>query len=173
MDSNQKLSVTSSFFMIIEITAGLIMFSNKAMFWGTIAYMISVFFQSLILLGTINPTSQNTINDKMKMMYDKGIYLFIYLLMILGVYIYCIGYSRINIQNDAMPSQWTWYATIISIILLFFVTPILNKQVKSVLTNSDSSNNQQYGIIVCHILLIFVFIQYIISMFYQTDGFTV
>ena len=109
----------------------------------------------------------------MQMIYDKGLFLFIYVLMILGVYIYCIGYSRDNIQNDSMPSLWSWYARIISIILLCFVTPILNKQVNNILESVDSKNNQQYGIIICHILLIFVFIQYIISMFYQADGFIV
>ena len=169
----ERLKITNSFFMIIEITAGLIMFSNKAMFWGTIAYIIDVFFQCLILLGTINTTIKNSVQEKMQMIYDKGLFLFIYVLMILGVYIYCIGYSRDNIQNDSMPSLWSWYARIISIILFFFFTPILNKQVNNILESVDSKNNQQYGIIICHILLIFVFIQYIISMFYQADGFIV
>ena len=39
---SERLKITNSFFMIIEITAGLIMFSNKAMFWGTIAYFFNV-----------------------------------------------------------------------------------------------------------------------------------
>jgi cytochrome bd-type quinol oxidase subunit 2 len=173
MESTEKLSITNSFFMIIEITAGLLMFTNKAMFWATITYIIGVFFQSLILLGTIQTTTQNSVKDKMKMIYDKGLFLFIYIFMILGVYIYCIGNSRSNIQNDTMPSEWSWYATIISIILLCFITPILNKQVNNVLQSVENKNNQQYGFIICHILLIFVFIQYIISMFYQADGFTV
>ena len=52
-----KLLYTSVFFGIIEFTASILMFINKTMFWGTISYMISVFFQCLIVLTTLTNIS--------------------------------------------------------------------------------------------------------------------
>ena len=107
-------------------------------------------------------------------MYEKGIFMFIYILLILGVYIACIANSFDNIAQDEMPSQWTWYARIIGIILCVIITPILNMQIDGVLkSNIDTKDNQQKGFIAAHFLFIFVYIQYIISFYYQTDGFTV
>jgi uncharacterized membrane protein HdeD (DUF308 family) len=172
---NDKLLYTSLFFGIIEITSGILMFINKTMFWGTISYMIGVFFQCLIVLSTMSNLPVNTsFLEKLQKMYEKGIFMFIYILLILGVYIACISHSSNNIANNEMPSQWTWYARIIGVILSFVVTPILHTQMNSVLgSNTDTKDNQQKGIIVSHFLLIFVYIQYIISFYYQTDGFTV
>jgi hypothetical protein len=170
-----KLMYTSLFFSIIEITSGILMFINKTLFWGTISFMIGVFFQCLIILSTLTSMPMNTpLLEKVKKMYEKGIFMFIYILLILGVYIYCIAHSHSNIANNEMPPQWTWYARIIGVILCFIITPILNIQINSVLkTNTDTKDNQQRGIIASHFLLIFVYIQYIISIYYQTDGFTV
>jgi hypothetical protein len=172
---NDKLLYTSIFFGIIEITSGILMFINKTMFWGTISYMIGVFFQCLIVLSTMSNLPVNTsFLEKLQKMYEKGIFMFIYILLILGVYIACISHSSNNIANNEMPSQWTLYARIIGVILSFVVTPILHTQMNSVLdSNTDTKDNQQKGIIVSHFLLIFVYIQYIISFYYQTDGFTV
>jgi|688.fasta_scaffold690372_2 hypothetical protein len=172
---NDKLLYTSLFFGIIEITSGILMFINKTMFWGTISYMIGVFFQCLIVLSTMSNLPVNTsFLEKLQKMYEKGIFMFIYILLILGVYIACISHSSNNIANNEMPSQWTLYARIIGVILSFVVTPILHTQMNSVLgSNTDTKDNQQKGIIVSHFLLIFVYIQYIISFYYQTDGFTV
>lgn len=170
-----KLLYTSIFFGIIEITSGILMFINKTMFWGTISFMLSVFFQCLIVLSTLTNIPLNTpIKEKLKKMYEKGLFMFIYVLLILGVYIACIANSHSNIAENQMPSQWNMYARIIGVILCVIITPILNIQINSVLkTNVDTKNNQQYGIIASHFLLIFVYIQYIISFYYQTDGFTV
>ena len=172
---NDKLMYTSLFFGIIEITSGILMFINKTMFWGTISYMIGVFFQCLIVLSTMTSVPSTTpFLIKLSKMYEKGIFMFIYILLILGVYIGCIAHSRTHIANDEMPSQWTWYARIIGVILCFIITPILHTQMSSVLeSNADTKDNQQKGIIVSHFLLIFVYIQFIISFYYQTDGFTV
>jgi len=169
------LIYTSLFFGIIEITAGILMFINKTMFWGTISYMFGVFFQCLIVLSTLTNMPLNTsIFEKILRMYEQGVFMFIYILMILGVYIACIANSCNNIAEDVMPSQWTWYARVIGIILCFIITPILNIQINSVLKpNSDTKSNQQNGVIAAHFLFIFVYIQYIISFYYQTDGFTV
>jgi len=78
-------------------------------------------------------------------------------------------------MEDRMPSQWTWYSWIIAIIVLVVITPIMNNQITNAInkTTTDIKNNQQKGIIAGHFLFIFVYIQYIISMFYQADGFTV
>jgi hypothetical protein len=137
--------------------------------------MIGVFFQCLIVLSTMSNLPVNTsFLEKLQKMYEKGIFMFIYILLILGVYIACISHSSNNIANNEMPSQWTLYARIIGVILSFVVTPILHTQMNSVLgSNTDTKDNQQKGIIVSHFLLIFVYIQYIISFYYQTDGFTV
>ena len=170
-----KLMYTGLFFSIIEITSGILMFINKTLFWGTITFMIGVFFQCLIVLNTLTSMPPNTpILNKVKKMYEKGTFMFVYILLILGVYIACIANSRVNIAEDEMPSQWTWYARIIAVILCAIITPILNIQINNVLTpNADTKDNQQLGIIACHFLFIFVYIQYIISFYYQTDGFTV
>lgn len=170
-----KLIYTSLFFGIIEITAGIMMFINKTMFWGTISFMIGVFFQCLIALSTLTNMSITTsMLEKLQKMYEKGVFMFIYILLILGVYIATIAHSRTNIANNEMPSQWSWYATIIGVILCCIITPILNIQLNTILTSkSDTKLNQQKGIIAGHILLIFVYIQFIISFYYQTDGFTV
>jgi hypothetical protein len=171
-----KLMYTSLFFSIIEITSGILMFINKTLFWGTITFMIGVFFQCLIVLNTLTSMPINTpMIEKLKKMYEKGIFMFIYILLILGVYIACIANSRVNIAEDEMPSQWTWYARIIGVILCVIITPILNIQITNVLNsnNVDTKDNQQKGIIASHFLFIFVYIQYIISFYYQTDGFTV
>ena len=137
--------------------------------------MIGVFFQCLIVLSTMtNVPATTPLVEKLKKMYEKGIFMFIYILLVLGVYILCIGHSSKNIANDEMPSQWTWYARIIGVILCVIITPILHTQMTSVLeSNADTKDNQQKGIIASHFLLIFVYIQYIISFYYQTDGFTV
>ena len=170
-----KLVYTSLFFGIIEITAGIMMFINKTMFWGTISFMIGVFFQCLIALSTLTNMSINTsVLEKIKKMYEKGVFMFIYILLILGVYIATIAHSRTNIANNEMPPQWSWYAKIIGVILCLIITPILNIQVNTILkSNSDTKSNQQKGVIAGHFLLIFVYIQFIISFYYQTDGFTV
>jgi len=172
---NYKLMYTSLFFGIIEITSGILMFINKTMFWGTISYMIGVFFQCLIVLSTLtNMPGTPTVIDKIIKMYEKGIFMFIYILLILGVYIACIQHSSNHILNDEMPSQWTWYARIIGVILCVIITPIIHMQMNGVLeSNTNTIANQQKGIIASHFLLIFVYIQYIISFYYQTDGFTV
>ena len=145
------------------------------MFWGTVSYMIGVFFQCLIVLTTLSNMPWNTpMLDKLKKMYEKGVFMFIYILLILGVYIACIAHSRENIAEDVMPSQWTWYARIIGVILCVIITPILNIQIDSILKpNTDTKSNQQKGFIAGHFLFIFVYIQYVISFYYQTDGFTV
>ena len=163
-ENNETLLYTSMFFGIIEITAGVLMFINKTMFWGTVAYMIGVFFQCLIVLSTLTNLAWNTpMIEKIQKMYEKGVFMFVYILIILGVYILCILNSLKNIAEDEMPSQWTWYARIIGIILCVIITPILNFQINSILTpNSDSKNNQQNGIVAGHFLFIFVYIQYII-----------
>jgi hypothetical protein len=173
--NNETLIYTSLCFGIIEITAGILMFINKTMFWGTISYTIGVFFQCLILLTTLSNMPWNTpILEKIKKMYEKGIFMFIYILLILGVYIACIANSLTNIAEDEMPSQWTWYARVIGIILCVIITPILNIQTNTILkSNIDTKDNQQKGIIAAHFLCIFVYIQYIISFYYQTDGFRV
>jgi hypothetical protein len=173
--NNELLIYTSLFFGIIEITGGILMFINKTMFWGTISYVIGVFFQCLILLSTVSNMAWNTpMLEKLQKMYEKGIFMFIYILLILGVYIACIANSFKNIAEDEMPSQWTWYARIIGIILCVIITPILNMQIDGILkSNIDTKDNQQKGIIAAHFLCIFVYIQYIISFYYQTDGFTV
>jgi len=149
---NDKLLYTSLFFGIIEITSGILMFINKTMFWGTISYMIGVFFQCLIVLSTMSNLPVNTsFLEKLQKMYEKGIFMFIYILLILGVYIACISHSSNNIANNEMPSQWTLYARIIGVILSFVVTPILHTQMNSVLgSNTDTKDNQQKGIIVSH-----------------------
>jgi hypothetical protein len=169
------LLYTSLFFGIIEITAGILMFINKTMFWGTISYMIGVFFQTLIALSTLTNMSLNTtIIEKIKKMYEKGVFLFIYILLILGVYVASIAHSVTNITNNEMSPQWSWYSSIIAVIICIIITPVLNIQIYSILnTNSDTKNNQQKGFIASHFLLIFVYIQFIISFYYQTDGFTV
>jgi hypothetical protein len=174
-EKNETLLYTSLFFGIIEITAGILMFINKTLFWGTISYVIGVFFQCLIVLSTLTDMPWNTsIFEKISKMYEKGVFMFIYILIILGVYIVCIVNSLDNIAEDVMPSQWTWYARIIGIILCVIITPILNMQIQSILKpNIDTKSNQQNGVVAAHFLFIFVYIQYIISFYYQTDGFTV
>ena len=57
-----KLVYTTLFFGIIEITAGIMMFINKTMFWGTISFMIGVFFQCLIVLSTLTNMPINNIS---------------------------------------------------------------------------------------------------------------
>jgi hypothetical protein len=168
------LLYTSLFFGIIEITACILMFINKTMFWGTISFMIGVFFQTLIALSTLTNMSLNTpILEKIKKMYEKGIFLFIYILLILGVYVATIAHSLTNIVNNEMSPQWTRYSMIIGVIL-FCIIPILNIQINRILnTTLDTKNNQQMGFIASHFLLIFVYIQFILSFYYQTDGFTV
>jgi cadmium resistance protein CadD (predicted permease) len=175
LGKNEALIYTSLIFGIIEITAGILMFINKTMFWGTISYMIGIFFQCLILLSTLTDMAWNTPNvEKIKKMYEKGIFMFVYILLILGVYVACIANSLDNIAEDVMPPQWTWYSRIIGVILCVIITPILNIQIDSILkSNADTKKNQQRGIIAGHFLFIFVYIQYIISFYYQTDGFTV
>jgi hypothetical protein len=168
------LLYTSLFFGIIEITAGILMFINKTMFWGTISYMIGVFFQTLIALNTLtNMPSNTTMIEKIIKMNEKGVFLFIYILLILGVYVATIANSLSNISNNEMPPQWSWYSKIIGVILCIIITPILNIQINSILKSTDTKDNQQKGFIVSHFLLIFVYIQFIISFYYQTDGFTV
>jgi len=174
---DEKLEFTNKILLIIQATSIILMFANKAMFWGTISFMIAVFFQCLLILGTINSNEAVTIMNKVTKMFDKGIFMFIYILIILGIYVSCIAHSKTNIAEDEMPYQWTWYARIISVILGIGVAPILNTHVYSILNPQYKPENikinQQNGFIVGHVLLVFVYIQYIISFYYQTDGFTV
>lgn len=170
-----KLKITNTIFMIIELTSGVLMFAGKSLFWGTIAYMFGIFFQCLILLGTIVSTENATTQELMKMLYEKGAFMFLYIFLILGIYAYCIWVSNENVMADTMPPQWSWYSWIIAIIVLVILTPIMNNQILNAIdkTNPDTKSNQQNGIIAAHFLFIFVYIQYIISMFYQTEGFRV
>ena len=172
---NDKLKITNTIFMIIELTSGVLMFTNKSLLWGTISYMFGIFFQCLILLGTIANTENATAQEIMKMMYENGIFMFIYIFMILGIYVFCIWNSNENIMEDRMPPQWNWYSWIIAVIVLVVITPIMNTQITSAINkkNEDTKGNQQKGIIAGHFLFIFVYIQYIISMFYQAEGFRV
>ena len=186
----KRLKITNMFFMIIQLTSGVLMFTNNSVYWSTICYMIAVIFQCLILLSRIAISETNNI---FMVMYEKGVFMFMYILIILGIYVYCIGNSLDNIKENTMPYQWSWYAWIIAILVLLFITPILNIQVSNAIEpsknpsviatgnvvtdtiaqNLDIKNNQHNGIIVCHFIFIFVYIQYIISTFYQTDGFRV
>jgi uncharacterized membrane protein YidH (DUF202 family) len=172
---NDKLKITNTIFMIIELTSGVLMFTNKSLLWGTIAYMFGIFFQCLILLGTISNMENATSQEIMTKMYENGIFMFIYIFTILGIYVYCIWNSNQNVMEDKMPYQWNWYSWIIAIIALVILTPIMNNQITSAInkTTENTKSNQQKGIIAGHFLFIFVYIQYIISTFYQTEGLTI
>ena len=187
----KRLKITNMIFMIIQLTSGVLMFTNNSVYWATICYMIAVIFQCLILLSTFPPISEP--KQIFMQMYERGVFMFIYILVILSIYTYCISKSIDNIQQNTMPYQWSWYAWIIAILILLFITPILNIQVtnaidpinpSSIVSSSktataviaqglDVKNNQHNGIIISHFIFIFVYIQYIISTFYQTDGFRV
>jgi len=169
-----KLLYTSKFFGIIQIVSAILMFINKTMFWGTISFMIGVFFQCLIVLSTLtNMPATISIKEKFKKMYEKGIFMFIYILLILGVYLSCIANSFTNIAENEMPSQWSLYAKIIGVILFLIITPLLNIQMNKILKKNETTKKvKQYVFIASHFLLIFVSIQFVISFYYQTDGFT-
>jgi hypothetical protein len=51
----------------------------------------------------------------------------------------------------------------------------MNNQITNAInkTTENTKSNQQKGIIAGHFLFIFVYIQYIISTFYQTEGLTI
>ena len=186
----KRLKITSMIFMIIQLTSGVLMFTNNSVYWATICYMIAVIFQCLILLSTFPELADP--KQIFEQMYIKGVFMFIYILVILGIYVYCISNSIDNIKENTMPSQWSWYSWIIAILVLVFMTPVLNIQITTQLdqlnpnASSDTissdgtisklidvKNNQHNGIIISHFIFIFVYIQYIISTFYQTDGFRV
>jgi heme/copper-type cytochrome/quinol oxidase subunit 2 len=172
---NEKLKITNTIFMIIELTSGVLMFSGKSLFWSTISFMFGIFFQCLILLGTIMNNENDGPQEIIKLLYERGAFMFLYIFLIIGIYAYCIWISNENVMADTMPKQWSWYSWIIAVIVLVILTPIMNAQITNAIdnTNTNSKDNQQNGIIAAHFLFIFVYIQYIISMFYQTDGFRV
>jgi hypothetical protein len=108
-------------------------------------------------------------------MYQNGVFLLLYILTILGIYSYSIQHVYSYILNNEITDSWGFYAKIIGcimIIITFFINNITTTIFKSTTSDYTIEPSQSYGICITHILALFVYFQFIISMYYQTDGFT-
>ena len=165
----ENINILNNLFIAVEGTSSLLMFVNKSMFWATIIYMIIVFLQGIMLLNKIKIDPNSDKFQYIITMYNNGVFLFLYILTILGIYVYCIQNSYQYIQNNEISDSWSYYAKIIGVIMIF-ITLIINNMVNS---PNQIEPYHSYGICIAHILLLFVYFQFIISKYYQTDGFTI
>ena len=180
MSSENSQEVLNMLFTVIEGTASVLMFVNKSMFWATIIYIVVVFVQGILILATINvPSDKNDFRYFMNMLNSNGISLLLYVLIVLSVYAYCINHSYSYIINDEITDSWSFYAKIIGFIMVC-ITAIIYNITNTVFKTPQSPDYKTqieaphaYGIAITHVLTLFVYFQFIISMYYQTDGFTI
>jgi len=180
MSSENTQEVLNMLFTVIEGTSSFLMFANKSMFWATIIYIVIVFIQGILILATINnPSDKNDFWYFLNMLYSNGITLLLYVMIILGVYAYCINHSYTYILNDEITDSWSFYAKIIGSIMIVITIIIYNitNTIFKIPQSSDYKTQIEtphaYGMAIAHVLTLFVYFQFIISMYYQTDGFTV
>jgi hypothetical protein len=180
MSSENTQEILNMLFTVIEGTSSVLMFANKSMFWATIVYIIIVFVQGILILATINnPSDKNDFGYFLNMLYSNGITLLLYLIIILGVYAYCINHSYSYILNNEIADSWSYYAKIIGgimivlTIIIYNITTAIFKLPQSEDYKKQIETPHAYGMAIAHILTLFVYFQFIISMYYQTDGFTV
>ena len=177
MSSENTQEVLNVLFTVIQATSSCLMFVNKSMFWATMIYIIIIFIQGILILATINTSSDNTFWYFLTMLYSNGITLLLYVLVVLSVYAYCIHYSYSYILNDEMTDSWSFYSKIIGcimIVLTFIIYTITNSVFKQTPDYKlQIETPHAYGIAIAHLLTLFVYFQFIISMYYQTDGFTI
>ena len=176
--SSENNEEVNMLFTVIELTSSFLMFANKSMFWATMIYIIIIFIQGILILATINnPSDKNDFWYFLNMLYSNGITLLLYILVVLSVYAYCINHSYSYILNDEISDSWSFYAKIIGCIMVI-LSFIIYKITNSIFTQPPDYKLQietthSYGIAIAHLLTLFVYFQFIISMYYQTDGFTI
>jgi hypothetical protein len=173
--TNDTILFINKFFTSSEITSCILMFWSKTQFWSTISYIITLLLQCFIILTVTNMsiTDVTDINSYYKYiidLYHNGLFLFIYLLIILIIYSYSIYHSNERIKENEMSKGWTYRSWIIGWIMLI-ITYYLSNHIPNLIKKEVKLHESSYITILCHILLIFVYIQYIISYYYQTDGF--
>jgi hypothetical protein len=180
MSSENTQEIMNMLFTVIEGTASVLMFVNKSMFWATIIYIVVVFVQGILILATINtPSDKNDFGYFMNMLNSNGISLLLYILIVLSVYAYCINHSYTYILNDEIADSWSFYAKIIGCIMvcitfiIYNITNVVFKIPQSPDYKAEIETPHAYGIALSHVLALFVYFQFIISMYYQTDGFTI
>jgi len=178
MSSENTQEILNMLFVVIEGTSSFLMFANKSMFWATLVYIVIVFIQSILILATITtPSDKNDIGYFLNMLYSNGIMLLMYVLIVLSVYAYCINHSYSYILNDEISDSWSFYAKIIGCIMIvitfiiYTITSMIFKQKPDYKLQIETPH--AYGIAIAHLLTLFVYFQFIISMYYQTDGFTI
>jgi cytochrome c biogenesis factor len=178
MSSENTQELLNTLFVVIEGTSSFLMFANKSMFWATMVYIVIVFIQGILILATINnPSDKNDIGYFLSMLYSNGITLLMYVLVVLSVYAYCINHSYSYILNDEISDSWSFYAKIIGCIMII-ITLIIYNITSAVFKQSPDyklriETPHAYGMAIAHVLTLFVYFQFIISMYYQTDGFTI
>jgi len=180
MSSENSQEILNMLFTVIEGTASVLMFANKSMFWATIIYIVIVFVQGILILATINnPSDKNDFGYFINMFYSNGIALLLYILIVLSVYAYCINNSYSYILNDEITDSWSFYAKIIGCIMvcitviIYKITNIIFKKPQLPDYKTQIETPHAYGIAITHLLTLFVYFQFIISMYYQTEGFTI
>ena len=180
MSSENPNEILNMLFTVIEGTSSCLMFANKSMFWATIVYIVIVFIQGILILATINnPSDKNDIIYFLDMVFSNGIILIIYIVVVLSVYAYCINHSYSYILNDEISDSWSFYAKIIGCIMIvltviiYNITNIVFKIPQSADYKTQIETPHAYGMGIAHLLTLFVYFQFIISMYYQTEGFII
>jgi hypothetical protein len=160
-------------FTMIELSAVITLYaSHKAILWGVCIYTLGILLNCLLVLYTISMTPPvKTTSQYIHELNDKGVFLFLYIFSILGIYIYCISYNYNIIMDNNMSESWYYYSYFVTTLMLFNIEVI--RRMTTAIVNHAESTSYAFGWMITTFLFAFVYIQYIISMYYQTDGFTI
>jgi hypothetical protein len=151
-----------------EITSSILMGWTKTQLWSTISYCITLLLQCFVILSLTNISSDSSYTKYITDLYNNGMFMFVYLLIILIIYSYAIYHSNERIKENEMPKGWTYRSWITSVLMMMITFKLFN-HIPNIVNKQQQDNSML--IILCHVLFIFVYIQYIISYYYQTDGF--
>jgi hypothetical protein len=166
------MSILIQMITMIEVSAVItLVASHKAILWGVSIYTLGILMNCLLVLYTISSGPEKTTMEYIIDMKDKHLFLFLYIFGILGIYIYCIAYNYDVIQGNNMSDSWYYYSYFVTAMMLFNIE-IVRKLVTAVVDETDS-DIYYLGWMTSTFLFLFVYFQYIIAMYYQTDGFTI
>jgi hypothetical protein len=166
------MSLLIQMITMIEVSAVItLLASHNAILWGVCIYTLGILMNCLLVLYNISFGPEKTTMQYLSDMKDKHLFLFLYIFSILGIYIYCISYNYDVIQENKMSDSWYYYS--------YFVTAMMTANIeivrRLVTSVEEKTNSDIYylGWMTSTFLFLFVYFQYIISMYYQTDGFTI
>ena len=166
------MSILIQMITMIEVSAVItLVASHNAILWGDSIYTLGILMNCLLVLYTIASGPEKTTMQYIMDMKDKHLFLFLYIFGILGIYIYCIAYNYDVIQGNNMSDSWYYYSYFVTAMMMVNIE-IVRRLVTAVVDNTDS-DIYYLGWMTSTFLFLFVYFQYIIAMYYQTDGFTI